>query len=52
MGKLRSAIELSMFELVYNHFNNMLRLFDVLPIFSFTTTSETMRSYYLKTWYI
>ena len=29
----------------------MLRLFDVLPNFPFTT-SEMMRDYYLKTWYI
>ena len=30
----------------YNHFHNILRLFDVLPIFLFTK-SETMRRYYL-----
>ena len=30
----------------YNHFHNVLRLFDVLTNFSFTT-SETMRDYYL-----
>ena len=30
----------------YNHFHNILRLFDVLTNFSFTT-SETMRDYYL-----
>ena len=35
----------------HNHFYNILRLFDVLPIFPFTT-SETMRDYYLCTWYI
>ena len=29
-----------------NHFHNILRLFDVLPNFPFTT-SETMRDYYL-----
>ena len=29
-----------------NHFHNILRLFDVLPNFLFTT-SETMRDYYL-----
>ena len=34
-----------------NHFNNILRPFDVLPNFPFTT-SETMRDYYLRTWYI
>ena len=31
----------------YNHFHNILRLFDVLTNFSFTT-SETMRDYYYK----
>ena len=31
---------------VYNHFYNILRLFDVLPSFCFTT-SETMGDYYL-----
>ena len=35
----------------YNHFHNILRLFDVLPNLPFTT-SETMRGYYLQTWYI
>ena len=34
-----------------NHFHNILRLFDVLPNFPFTT-SETMRDYYFETWYI
>ena len=34
-----------------NHFRNILRLFDVLPNFAFTT-SETMGDYYLQTWYI
>ena len=29
-----------------NHFRNILRLFDILQNFSFTT-SETMRNYYL-----
>ena len=33
-----------------NHFHNILRLFDVLPNFPFTA-SETMRDYYLQTWY-
>ena len=32
----------------YNHFDNILRVFDVLPNFLFTT-SETMRDYYLQT---
>ena len=31
---------------IYNHFHNILRLFDVLTNFFFTT-SETMRDYYL-----
>ena len=35
----------------YNHFHNILKLFDVLPNFPFTT-SETMGDYCLKTWYI
>ena len=35
----------------YNHSHNILRLFDVLPTFPFTS-SETMRDYYLQTWYI
>ena len=34
-----------------NNFQNILRLFDVLPNFLFTT-SDTMRDYYLQTWYI
>ena len=34
-----------------NHFHNILRLFDVLPNFSFPTT-ETMSDYYLWTWHI
>ena len=34
-----------------NHFHNILRLFNVLPNFLFTA-SETMRDYYLQTWYI
>ena len=32
---------------VYNHFHNILRLFDVLPNFPFTT-SEMMSNYYLQ----
>ena len=35
----------------YNHFHNILRHFDVLTNFPFTT-SETMREYFLQTWYI
>ena len=34
-----------------SHCHNILRLFDVLPNFPFTT-SETMRDYYLQTWYL
>ena len=37
--------------LSYNHFHDILRLFDALTNFPFTT-SETMRDYYLQTWYI
>ena len=32
----------------YNHFHNILRIFDVLANFPYTT-SETMRDYYLQT---
>ena len=39
------------FYLTYNHFHDILRLFDVLPNFLFTI-SETMRNYYLYTWYM
>ena len=35
----------------YNHFHNILRLFDDLTNFPFTT-SETMGDYHLYTWYI
>ena len=35
----------------YNRFNNILRLFDVLPNFPFFTSGK-MCSYYLYTWYI
>ena len=35
----------------YNHFHNILRLFNVLSNFPFTT-SETMGDYYLQTWYL
>ena len=35
----------------YNQSRNILRLFDVLPNFPFTT-SESMDDYYLYTWYI
>ena len=36
---------------IHNHFHNILRVFDILPNFPFTT-SETMGDYYLSTWYI
>ena len=36
---------------IYNHFHNILKLFDVLPNLRFTV-SEIMRDYYLQTWYI
>ena len=36
---------------IYDHFHNILRLFDVLPNFPFTT-SETMGDHYLQTWYV
>ena len=32
-------------------FDNILRLFDILPNFNFTS-SEPMRNYYMSTWYI
>ena len=35
----------------YNQFHNILRLFNILPNFAFTT-SETMDNYYLQRWYI
>ena len=35
----------------YNHFQNILRLFDVSTNFPFTTR-EKMDNYYLQTWYI
>ena len=34
-----------------NHLHNILRHVDVSPNFPFTT-SETMRDYYLQTWYV
>ena len=44
--QVNMAIEFCIFELTYNHFHNILRLFNVLPNFPFTT-SETMDDYYL-----
>ena len=35
----------------HNRFHNILRLFHILSNFLFIT-SETMRDYYLRTWYI
>ena len=49
--KLNITIELNIFELAFNHFHGILRLFDVLPNFHFTTC-ETMCDYYLWKWYI
>ena len=49
--KMKITIEFYIFKLIYNHFHNNLRLFDVLPNFPITT-SETMCDYYLETWYI
>ena len=40
MGTAQLKIDFKKF--IYNHFHNILRLFDVLPNFSFTT-SEMMR---------
>ena len=37
---------MALFAIAYNHFHNILRLFDILPNFAFTT-SEIMRDYYL-----
>ena len=64
MGRQKQADQLEMFfahqnsfflclslVITYNQFHNILRLFDVLPNFSFTT-SATMGDYYLETWYI
>ena len=34
-----------------NHFHNILRIFDILPNSPFTG-SETMRDYYIWTWYL
>ena len=37
--------------LLVNHFHNILRLFDVLPNFAYTTSKTTV-DYYLETWYM
>ena len=37
--------------LIYNQFPNILKIFDVLPNFPFTT-SKTICDYYLQIWYI
>ena len=44
--KASITTELSIFKLVYNHFRNIFRLFDVLANFPFAK-NETMRDYYL-----
>ena len=43
---MKITIEFYIFKLIYNQFRHILRLFDVLPNFPFTTT-ETMGDYYL-----
>ena len=45
--RFTTPIPFSVIRLYFNHFHNILRLFDVLPNFPFTT-SETMRDYYFK----
>ena len=35
----------------YKHFHNIVRFFDILPNFIFTT-SEKMRDYYFQTWHL
>ena len=45
------STKIDSFNLTYNHFHNILRLFDVLPNFRFTA-NETMGDYYIKAWYI
>ena len=47
----KKQINLKCFVITHNQFHNILRLFDVLPNFSLTT-SETVGDYYLPTWYI
>ena len=49
LGKFGPKTRTCQFKLkcgIYNHFYNILRLFDVLPNFPFTT-SEMMHDYYL-----
>ena len=48
---LNFTMQISKFTASNNQFHNVLRLFDLLPNFLFTT-SETMDDYYLQTWYI
>ena len=45
-NRMVEFIKNKLFYICYNHFHNILRLFDGLPIFTFTT-SEAMRDYYL-----
>ena len=51
ISKKTNKPNLRKWQKTYNYFHNILRLFDVLTNFPFTT-SETMRDYYLQTWYI
>ena len=46
-----SRMNTERFIFIHNQLHNILRLFDVLPNFPFTT-SEMIRDYYLQTWYI
>ena len=46
--KVNFTIKFCRFELIYNQFHIILRLFDALPDFPFTTIeTETMRDFYL-----
>ena len=59
LGQFRSPLGLILlvlghflyFRAIYYQFHNILRLFDVLTNFPFTTT-KTMCDYYLQIWYI
>ena len=54
LGKFSLKTQICQFQLklgTYNHFHDILRLFDVLLNFPFTT-SETIGDYYLQAWYI
>ena len=43
--EVSTTTEFCMFKLVYKHFHKILKLFDVLPNFPFTT-NKTMRDYW------